>query len=274
MSYLYLLGLSVAGSLLALCGGIFFLYNKKFFTVLEKHAIPFAAGTLITVALLGIIPEALEMIGTTSLWIVLLSLLGAYIFENFILATHHHDHNEHHHGHKHENKVSHGTAGLVVLGDTVHNFIDGVAIGASFLVNPGLGIVTTISTFLHEVPHEIADFGILLKAGWKKKDVLFINVVSALFTVPGAFSVLLFANNEFLIASLLSVAAGIFLYLGVIDFIPQVYASTKKSWSPLVSLTLGVLIMMATILIVPHSHPEGDHPEHDQQHAEEGVDHD
>jgi zinc and cadmium transporter len=268
MDILNIIALSLFASLLALIGGVFFLYNKKASKILEKHAIPFAAGTMITIALLGLVPESFEMIGGKTLWIVLISFVSAYIFENMILATHHHDNDDHQHGHKHEHSLRKGTAGLVIVGDTVHNFIDGVAIGASYLAHPGLGLITTISTFLHEVPHEIGDFGILLKAGWKKKHILLVNIVSALFTVPGALSILYFANSELLTGSMLAVAAGIFLYLGTVDFIPHAFHSSKNKSAALVSLLLGVAIMVGTVMLVPHSHPEGEHAHEEDSHDE------
>ena len=103
---------------------------------------------------------------------------------------------------------------MVMAGDTIHNFVDGVAIGASFVVSPVLGAITAFSTFLHEVPHEIGDFGILLKAGWRRRNILLTNIISALATLIGAFLVYLMPVGDHILGVFIAIAAGLFLYLG------------------------------------------------------------
>jgi len=137
------------------------------------------------------------------------------------------------------------------VGDTLHNFIDGVAIAASYLVSPGLGLVAAMSTLLHEVPHEIGDFGILLKAGWKKRKILMVNLLSSLFTVVGALMVYFMNLDRAVVGNLLAVAAGMFLYLGASDFLPHASEGSSKKKTVLV-LLLGVLVMYATLNVVPH----------------------
>ena len=162
---------------------------------------------------------------------------------------------------------------LVILGDTIHNFIDGVAIAATYLINPGLGVVTTISTFLHEVPHEIGDFGILLKAGWKKSSIILVNVVSASTTLAGAAFVYFFASGEVIIGTLLAIAAGLFLYLGASDFLPHIHENGISRKKGVLALLLGVLLMLASFSVVPHSHGDEGEEEHgifEEMHEEEG----
>ncbi len=239
--------LSFLASILALIGGVLFLFNKKLSHVLELNSIPFAAGVMITVSILGLMPEAFELLGERTFLIVLLSFFGAYLFEHLIFGLHHHA--EHHH----EGDVK-SSVPLVIFGDTIHNFIDGVAIGATYLLNPGLGLITSISTFLHEVPHEIGDFGILLKAGWKKKDILVLNIISATAAIFGAFSLLLFSENKTLIGTLLSVSAGIFFYLGAVDFLPHAAKGFSNRIKAMVPLVLGVIVIAATLILIPHTH--------------------
>jgi len=239
--------LALLGSIVALLGGVVFLYDRKLSSTLERHSIPFAAGVLVTVALLALIPEAFELIGESALVIVLFSFFGAYLLEHFLVSIHHHE-RHHHHGRVQESSVA-----LVVMGDTIHNFIDGIAIAVSFFVNPGLGLATAFSTFLHEVPHEIGDFGILLSAGWKRRKILLINVISASFTIVGAFLTFFVAESNSFVGGMMAVSAGIFLYLGTIDFLPRIshgYTSRVKSLFPLV---LGVAIMIAVLMLVPHA---------------------
>lgn len=247
INYLHLFGLAFLGSIIALIGGVIFLYSKRWSAVLEKNSVPFAAGVLITVALFGLLPEALELLGPNTFLIILIAFFTAYCVEHFFLDIHHHE------GHQHKNELKF-SAVLVIIGDMIHNFIDGVSIGASFLINPGLGFITAFSTFLHEVPHEIGDFGILLKAGWKRKNVLLVNIFSASMAIVGAFSLLLFAESEVFIGSLLAISAGIFLYLGTIDFLPRATHGFSNKLRALIPMAIGIIIMLLTLFAIPHGY--------------------
>ena len=248
MESINLLFQALLGSVIALFGGAIFLYNKRLSSILEKYSVPFAAGVLVTVSLLGLIPESEHEIGHLVYWIVLASFLGVYIFEHLFFDIHHHGDG---YGHTHEIKKS--SVGFVIFGDTIHNFIDGVAIGASFMINPNLGLITAFSTFLHEVPHEIGDFGILLKAGWNKSRILKINIISSLMTIVGAFTVYLFSNSQSLNGILMAISAGIFLYLGASDFLPKIQTDNKNKFKSILPLMLGSVIIMLTLLLVPHN---------------------
>lgn len=250
--------LALLGSVVALIGGVVFLLVKKWSKVLARYSVPFAAGVLLTVALLGLLPEAVHLVGEKAFLWALLALVGAYLFENFFCELHHHDD-----GHKCTESKHVNAIPLVIVGDSIHNLIDGVAIAASYLVNPGLGLITTISTFLHEVPHEIGDFGILLKAGFSRRKIFLVNFASALMTVVGALLVYYLDWSEELAGSLLAVAAGMFLYLGASDFLPHAGDELEKRKAVLVML-LGVLLMYGTLSLVPHSH-EVEHEHHEEE---------
>jgi zinc and cadmium transporter len=238
--------LALLGSIIALGGGVIFLYNRKLANTLQKHSIPFAAGVLITVSLFGLIPEAIEHLGIAALLIIAVSFIGAYLFERLIIDIHHHEEG-HHHMHYH------APVGLIIIGDTIHNFIDGITIAASFFVNPGLGFISALSTFLHEVPHEIGDFGILLKAGWKRLKILKINIISASATIIGAFLTYFLIDNELFVGSMIAVSGGIFLYLGTIDFLPRLSEGYKYKVSSLIPMILGAAIMILVFILVPHA---------------------
>lgn len=237
--------LALLGSIIALLGGVIFLFKESWSKFLSQNSVPFAAGVLITVSILGLLPEAVDLIGESTFLIVLITFFAAYLFENLFFEVHHHASHEHPRSYK-------SAVPLVIVGDTIHNFIDGVAIGASFFVNPGLGLITAISTFLHEVPHEIGDFGILLKAAWQKKNIIIVNVLSASATVVGAFTLLAFPENPTLLGTLLAVSAGMFLYLGASDFLPHIEKPEGGKIKAILPLVIGVVIMVATILATPH----------------------
>src|SRR3989338_6200184 len=192
-----LLLLALLGSMVALIGGIVFLFNKSLSKTLSVNSVPFAAGVLITVSVLGLLPEALEMSGENVFLVVLASFFGAYFFEKVFFGLHHHKEPLHHRDFK-------SSVPLVIFGDTIHNFIDGVAIAASYLVSPGFGLITAISTLLHEVPHEIGDFGILLRAGWRRKKILIVNGLSASATLLGAFLIYFSSFSDELLGLLLA----------------------------------------------------------------------
>lgn len=253
--------LALLGSIIALFGGVVFLFSKKLSETLEKFSVPFAAGVLITVSLLGLLPEAVHALGEKAFLYVLISFFVAFLFDNAVVHLHHHSHH-HEHGRKDSSIL------MVLIGDTIHNFIDGVAIAASYMVSPGLGLVTAVSTLLHEVPHEIGDFGILLRAKWKKKDILIVNIASASFTIVGAFFVFFTANNEQLIGALLSLSAGLFLYLGASDFLPELNHKGKSIKANIIPLLIGASLMVATLTAVPHSH-DHESEEHGDTHEED-----
>ncbi|MFZ1721363.1 MAG: ZIP family metal transporter [Microgenomates group bacterium] len=261
-----ILGLVLFGSVMALVGGVLFLYVTPLTKTLTKYSVPFAAGVLLTAALVGLLPESTHQIGETAFLVTLMAFIGSYVFEKFATSLHHHDDGHHHYD------LKESSIWMVLVGDTIHNFIDGVAIAASYLVNPGLGVVTAVSTFLHEVPHEIGDFGILLKAGWEKRSIIIVNVVSALFTVLGAGAVLFVFDDSEVIGYLLAIAAGMFLYLGASDFLPKFHDENTKMFD-LSAFIFGTLVILGVFYAIPHEHPSHDEDlDHDEQSLEEHGD--
>jgi zinc and cadmium transporter len=271
---LELLALTIFASLVSLIGGIIFLYTKKLSLWLEKYGVPFAAGTMIVTALVGLLPEAMHLLGSSSFMIFTASFLSLYVLEKLLLQLHHHTHSHDEHSHQSRSAASIKSAvPIVLIGDTIHNFIDGVAIAVAYAVNPGLAAVTALSTFLHEVPHEIGDFSILLKAGFSKKKVLVINILSAAVSIFGAVLITYISPGDTVIGTLMAVAAGIFFYLGVVDFLPHAFDSEHNSsfsakFAVVATVLAGAGIMALSLLAVPHSH-EHAHSESDSHGHEE-----
>lgn len=231
------------GSVAGLLGGLAFLVKPSWTRFLSEYSIPFAAGILLTVSITHLIPESLE--GTSyAPMIILVSFLISFLFEHMFFYLHHHEH-------KHHTEIE-SSVPLVIVGDTIHNFVDGVTIAAAFLISPSLGFLVAFSTFLHEVPHEIGDFGILLSAGWSKMKVLLANFLSALATFFGAGFALMFSGNLTLNASLLAISAGLFLYLGASDFLPEPGDDPKKTGKmKIAAFFCGVVIMLAMGYLLP-----------------------
>ncbi len=246
-SVLILILLSLVGSVAGLLGGVVFLIKRQWSKILSFYAIPFAAGVLLSVSVLHLIPEAAEGMGTGAFMITLISFLAAFIFEKYFASLHHHE--------GHEGTLQKTTIPLVVFGDTIHNFIDGVAIAAAYLVSPGLGFTVAFSTFLHETPHEIGDFGVLISRGWSRKKTFITNIFSALATIPGALMVFyLFPNaSEGSVAWLLAVAAGVFLYLGASDFLPEIgeHDNKRDTFLKVLLVIIGVFSIYFISQILP-----------------------
>ncbi|HQM15824.1 MAG TPA: ZIP family metal transporter [Candidatus Woesebacteria bacterium] len=239
--------LVIFGSILSLAGGVILLIvcsKRKFITQL---AVPFAAGVLLSITFLGLLPEAVHQLNVQALKIVLLAFIGAYLFEAIFFDLHHHEHPD---------AINHAhtsSMGLIVLGDSIHNFIDGAAIAGAFMINTGLGVTMAISTFLHELPHEIGDFGLLLQHGFSKKNVLLINFGSSLSALVGAYLVYFWVANESVLSWLLAVTAGMFLYLSASDFLPQIKQQRQRQLA-LFAFIMGVLSIYFSLSLIPHRH--------------------
>src|SRR5690606_11161900 len=136
---------AILGSVISLVSGVIFLFSQRLSAFLKKHSVPFASGVLLSVALIGLMPEAVHILEEGAFLVVLFTFVTVYIIENFFFKVHHSEDT---------NEKFKSAVWLVIVGDTIHNFIDGVAIATSFFVAPGLGLVTAFSTFLHEGPHE------------------------------------------------------------------------------------------------------------------------
>lgn len=242
--WILLLIAAIFGSVISLAGGVYLLYGKWGVDRLQRVSVPFAAGALLAAAFVDLLPEAMEGSDTHVISLVVLtSFLVFFLLERSLSWFHHH------HEHEHANPRYRRNSSLIVIGDTLHNFIDGLAIGASFLVSPATGIITTIAITAHEIPQEIGDFGLLLAKGMKKRNVVLANLLSALATVVGA--VLVYALGGSVPISepiLLAITAGFFIYIAASDIIPTIHAEPKRRTANIQAavLLLGVLFVGVT----------------------------
>jgi zinc and cadmium transporter len=183
--------------------------------------VAFAAGTMLAAALLDILPEAFNLAAgrEQSLFAtVLAALVVFYLLERAALWRHaHHDPSAH-------AAPSQGAAWAVLLGDGVHNFVDGVLLAAAFLADPWIGITTTLAVVAHEVPQELGDFVLLLSAGWSKRKALLANGASSLTSVlGGVIGWYALDGAREALPYALAVAAGSFLYIAVADLMPLLH---------------------------------------------------
>jgi zinc and cadmium transporter len=233
---IYILIATFLISLLSLVG-IFSLYFKK--KTLDNflfYLVSLSVGALFGGAFLHLIPEAYISLGSLTFIFV---LIGFFLFFCVEKVLHWH------HCHKGECHI-HPFGYVNLIGDAVHNFIDGLIIAAAFLSSTALGITTTLVIALHELPQEIGEFGVLLYAGFAKKKALFFNFISALSTVLGGIIGILLSNyiSSFIIY-LLPIAAGGFLYISASDLVPELKKETslKKSLIYLLIVIAGIALV-------------------------------
>lgn len=244
--YLYAFASVIVVSLISFIG-IFTLSLKE--EAMRKYIFIFislAVGALLGDAFIHLIPEAFEDT-TNSLLVSILIVAGIlffFILEKFLHWHHHDDDTEKNH--------IHPVGELVLFSDGVHNFIDGVTIGASFMVSIPVGIATALAVILHEIPQEVGDFAVLLHAGYSKIKALFLNFLSALLAVVGViFALVLGDVSENLVVYFLPIAAGGFIYIAIADLIPELQKTKEIKYSALqiVTVMAGILAMVALVYL-------------------------
>lgn len=216
-----------------------------------------AAGALLGDAIIHLVPESLEAIGSERLFglTVMSGVVAFFILEKYLRWHHaHHGVEEEHEGHERFEKQGAGhephahLAPMVLVADGVHNMVDGAVIAASFLVSPALGIATTIAVFLHEIPQEISDYALLIHSGLSRMRALFFNFLSGLTALLGAALVLLLNDSlESLGAYAAAFTAGAFIYLAAADLVPELHKTTagRRSVLEFLAFVIGIGLMFA-----------------------------
>lgn len=252
--------------------GIFALSIKESLLRVSVFAlVSLAVGALIGDAFFHLIPEAYESSTDTFLTsgFILSGILIFFVIEKFL-------HWHHHHGLEDVEPAEHPVGKMVLISDGVHNFIDGLIIGASFLVSPEIGIATTIAVIIHEIPQEIGDYGVLIHAGYSRGKALLFNFISALFAFFGAgLALVLGAQSSEFAEFLLPFAAGGFIYIAMTDLIPELHKqkAVRNSIIQIVAILVGIIAMASLLLIEGEDHghgaPEETHTQMEDAHGHE-----
>lgn len=216
MDLLAALGVAFLGSIGAVvaAGAVIYLGNRSSRFMLSL--VSFATGTLLGAALLGMIPSAAEKASVTSVggW-VLAGLLIFFVAERLMLWRHAH-------GAAHTPHASNASGQLILIGDAVHNAMDGLAIGAAFAGGGSLGVSVAIAVIVHEVAQEVGDFAILIESGFSRDRAMFYNVLSSAGTIPAAVIAYFLADRvESVMPAFLGLAAASFLYIALADLVPR-----------------------------------------------------
>lgn len=247
----YILLFTFLGSIGALIGGFILLSHEKFALKISHFLASFAAGVLLGSAFFDLLPEALHEGEEKGIDVFLWALIGIVFFflvERFIHWFHHHEE-------YHDEKETKTTLPLIIFGDTMHNFLDGIVIAATFMVSIPLGITTAIAVFAHEIPQEIGDFGLMLHKGLKRKKIILVNIGSAAVAIIGA--LLTYALGESIekqIPVLIALTAGFFIYIAASDLIPEIHHEKRKNY--IIYETLLLLFGVLLIWFVTSSLPE------------------
>lgn len=208
------------------------------------YLVSFSAGALLGDVFIHILPEVME--GEAALQNSVYVLAGIVIFfilERFIMW---------HHSHSSHSEEIHSMVYLTIIGDALHNFLDGVAIAASFLVSIPVGVATATAVIFHEIPQEIGQFAILIHGGWSRRKALLYNFFSALTAIAGAVLVLIFSRSfEEAPTILLGFGAASFIYIAMSDLIPELQKepNIKRSLIQLVWMLAGIGVMALMLLL-------------------------
>jgi len=257
---------ALGGVLSVLAAAVFLLLPEHKQKHVLPHGISFAIGALLTGAFCGLIPHAFQEVPVEDMptlsATILAGILLFFVLEKLLVWRHCHSHaceahgeeshnEQHQHGHGHSHSIQpagHRPAGMfIILGDSIHNFVDGVLIGAAFLTDVQLGIVTSLAVAAHEIPQEVGDFAILLHSGYKRGEALFYNILASLSTVVGGIlAYFSLGDLHHILPYFLTLAASSFIYIAVADLIPSLHQKTdiKTSLQQIGFILAGVVLIL------------------------------
>jgi zinc and cadmium transporter len=251
-----LLFTAIGGALSALAASLFLVAPESLRVRVLPHLVSFATGALLSAALLGLLPHAIEGAGVGNTHTIGLTLLAGllifFVLEKMVLWRHCHQevcegHTPHAHAHDQGgNGRDAASARLILIGDGFHNVLDGVLIASAFMTDVHLGVVTAIAVFAHEIPQEVGDLAILLNSGMSRLRALTLNLLTSTSSVVGGL-VAYFALNQIqhLLPYAIVIAAASFLYIAVADLIPGLHRRVDpgSGVKQFVFIVLGVALI-------------------------------
>lgn len=248
-------------SLMALIGLVFLSLKESLLKKLLPFFVSFAVGALFANVFLHLLPEIVESAADPhdGLLLVLVGIVGSFLLERVI-----HWHHCHHLGCSHAPTV--GT--MMLIGDGLHNLMDGILIATAYLVDVDAGIATTIAVLLHEIPQEIGDFAVMLHSGWSRGKALFANFVSALMAVVGAGLVMLMHETIGGVEGvLLPLIAGNFIYIAGSDLVPALHKEKRfvKSLMQATAMVLGIVLMYGVFSFGADAHGHSEDGVHEEE---------
>ena len=241
----------LGGILSVLAASVFLLLPEKTRINNLPHFVSFAIGALLGAAFLALLPHAINAPNAPEVHKIGLALLVGillfFLLEKILIWRHcHHETCEAHGAEPLEHNHHHTAGSMILFGDAMHNFVDGVLIAAAFMTDIDLGIVTALAVAAHEIPQEVGDFAVLLHSGFSRSKALFFNLLSTLGTVVGGvIAYFSLTNAEVVTPYVLAVAAASFIYIAVADLIPGLHKQTAAAASAkqVVLIVVGVVVI-------------------------------
>ena len=241
----------LGGVLSVMAAALFLLINEPRRNTALPHLVSFATGALLGAAFLALLPHALAMSAGRDTHIiplaVLLGLLGFFLLEKLVIWRHCHEDHCVVHGAEPVTH-NHSTGTMILVGDSLHNFLDGILIAAAFLTDIHLGVVTSLAVAAHEIPQEVGDFAVLLYSGYTRGKAFFFNILSSLTTViGGVLAWYALQDLQSILPYILAVAASSFIYIAVADLIPTLHQRIegRATVQQVVLIVAGVLVIHA-----------------------------
>ncbi len=250
-------------ALTSLVGALFFGNSHKLLGI-QRYVVPGAVGVFLSLVLYELIPETLALSPELGGIAVAFGFISFYVLANYL--------HKKYHCHETADCDRKGAAILLLIGDGIHNIADGVILGGAFLIDPTIGVATAIGLALHEIPQEIVEFGVLIRAGYSKGRAALLNLISASSVILGTVLIILVAEHAGdYIWIITGIAAGNLLFLAASDLLPKIHGNLKNYgsiWNSTISIVIG-FVLMTTVLIGSHEYfGHGHGPEHEHHQDE------
>lgn len=232
-------------SLVALASviGVFVFGHDKRLIGAERYVVPVAVGVFLSLVLNELIPEVMSASPSWGAAVIMIGFLAFYILSHKLHQRYHHLESD--------DCDRKGAAALILVGDSIHNFADGIVLGGAFLIDPAVGVATAIGLALHEIPQEIVEFGVLVRAGYTRWRAAAANLLSSSTIILGTLLVMLISGqaSEY-VWVLTALAAGNLLFLAASDLLPRIHGNLGhygNIWHSTISIAFGFVIMTAML---------------------------
>jgi len=270
--FIYVIVASSAAGILSLSIAVLLVQKASWSQYLIKFGTPFAAGVLLIASFRDLIPHGIDEKGSVILNATLIAILIFFLIEKGFKNFHHH------HEEDLQSKRNSSQGWLFLVGDLFHNVVDGIALGSAFLINPGTGLIATIAIIAHDIPLELGEFGLQLKSGFTKRQVIIRNLFASSTMIIGAiFAFQLGSVIDLPLGYIYGGIGGFFIYIALSDIVPTIHTSEKTRYGLQTGFLLIGLIFGTFVSSFAHqyidaghvghagqAHDEDDHDDHDE----------
>ncbi len=241
--------------------GVFIFGSTKTIARIERFIVPLAVGVFLSLAFYELIPETLETAPEVGGLAIMFGFISFYVLANIL-------HKRHHHNSDAETCDKKNAASLILVGDAIHNLADGFILGGAFLIDPTVGVAVAIGLALHEIPQEIVEFGVLLRAGYSKTEAAIRNFISASSIIVGTLVIILIAEHaDEYVWILTGFAAGNLLFLAASDLLPRIHGKSSEYGGITRSTTVILIGFIVMTSVITWTHEKFGHGHEHQEDA-------